>query len=77
MASQRVARNGVETARHDMDGAARDDVTSVLDHWRVDTVVWSTAQALPQQLLALGGWRQTYRDSSWALLVRDDAVRPA
>ena len=58
-------------------GAARDDVTSVLDHWRVDTVVWSTAQALPQQLLALGGWRQTYRDSNWALLVRDDAVRPA
>ena len=57
-------------------GAARDDVTSVLDHWQIDTVVWSTAQALPQQLLSLGGWRETWRNGSWALLVRDDGARP-
>lgn len=58
-------------------GAARDDVPAILDRWKVDTVVWSTAQALPQQLLTLGGWRETWRDSSWALLVRDDGARPA
>ena len=58
-------------------GAARDDLTSVLARWRVDTVVWSAAQAVPQQLLTLGGWRQAWRDSSWVLLVRDAAASPS
>jgi len=57
--------------------AARDDLTGVLEQWRVDTVVWSAAQAVPQQLLTLGGWRQAWRDPSWVLLVRDDAAGPS
>ena len=58
-------------------GAARDDVTYVLDRYQVDTVIWSTSQALPMQLRALGGWRELWRDTHWALLVRESTARPA
>ena len=58
-------------------GAARDDVTYVLDRYQVDTVIWSTSQALPMQLRALGGWREQWRDTHWALLVREPTARPA
>lgn len=58
-------------------GAARDDVTYVLDRYQVDTVIWSTSQALPMQLRALGGWKEQWRDTHWALLVREPTARPA
>ncbi|GAC1320440.1 MAG: hypothetical protein NVSMB16_15680 [Acidimicrobiales bacterium] len=54
-------------------GAARDDASVVLDRYGVDTVIWSTSQALPMQLRALGGWREQWRDAHWALLVRGPA----
>jgi hypothetical protein len=48
----------------------RSDVASVLNEWKIDTVVWSLNQALPGELLSLGGWRETWSDSKWAVLER-------
>jgi hypothetical protein len=49
---------------------------SVLDRRGVDTVLWSSAGVLPGQLLSGGGWRQTYNDGTWDVLVRDPTTQP-
>lgn len=52
-------------------GAARSDALTVLDRWRVDTVVWSARQALPGELRSSPGWRQDWSDGTWVVLERD------
>jgi len=48
----------------------RGDSGYVLDQWHIDTVLWSTAQALPQELISLGGWKITWSDTKWDILER-------
>jgi hypothetical protein len=48
----------------------RSDVGGVLDEWHIDTVLWSLNQALPAELLTLGGWHETWVDAQWAVLER-------
>ena len=48
----------------------RSDAASVLDRWKIDTVLWSAQQALPQEVRLLPGWRQTWSDGSWVVLER-------
>jgi len=55
----------------------RRDASYVLDHWAVDTVLWGANQALPAELLAMGGWRQDWTDGTWVVLVRDPGARPS
>ena len=53
---------------------ARSDSGFVLDQWHIDTVVWSANQALPQELISLGGWKITWSDPKWVVLERTATV---
>jgi hypothetical protein len=50
--------------------AARGDAATVLDKWKIDTVLWAANQAVPGELEQVGGWQQTWTDGKWDVLER-------
>jgi hypothetical protein len=42
----------------------------ILDHYRVDTVLWDRSLGLKDVLLDHGGWKVVYQDTSWVVLTR-------